>query len=60
MRIPRDIDAEKFANLLSKFGYDITRQTGSHMRLTTMQKGVHHITIPRHKTLKVGLVSAIH
>jgi predicted RNA binding protein YcfA (HicA-like mRNA interferase family) len=37
----------------------VTRQTGSHMRLTTSQGGEHHVTIPRHKSLRVGTLSAI-
>lgn len=45
--------------LLKRYGYEITRQTGSHMRLTTDQKGVHHITIPNHKSLKIGTLSSI-
>jgi predicted RNA binding protein YcfA (HicA-like mRNA interferase family) len=52
MRIPRDVDGEKLAQLLSRFGYEITRQTGSHLRLTTAHSGEHHLTIPRHKALK--------
>jgi len=39
MRIPRDIDGDKLTRLLSKFGYDITRQTGSHVRLMTSLNG---------------------
>ena len=34
-------------------------QTGSHIRLTTEQKGQHHITIPNHIPLKIGTLSAI-
>jgi len=41
MRIPTDVDGEKLSQLLSKFGYEITRQTGSHIRLTTTRKGEH-------------------
>jgi len=38
----------------------ITRQTGSHMRLTSTSKGFeHNITIPRHKPLGVGTLSSI-
>ena len=36
-----------------------TRQTGSHMRLTTPEHGEHHITIPRHESLRIGTVAAI-
>lgn len=59
MRIPRDIGGEELALLLRRFGYRVTRQTGSHMRLTTLQGGEHHITIPRHKPLRVGTLSGI-
>lgn len=59
MRIPRDIEGEKLARLLTKFGYEITRQTGSHIRVTTNRNGEHHLTIPRHKVLKVGTLNAI-
>lgn len=59
MRIPCDIGGEELALLLRRFGYRVTRQTGSHMRLTTLQGGEHHITIPRHKPLRVGTLSGI-
>ncbi|MEK7770741.1 MAG: type II toxin-antitoxin system HicA family toxin [candidate division NC10 bacterium] len=29
-------------------GYRVTRQTGSHLRLTTLERGEHHVTVPRH------------
>ncbi len=59
MRIPRDIGAEDLISLLRAYGYDSTRQTGSHIRLTTVMNGEHHITIPRHKPLRVGTLQAI-
>ena len=59
MKLPRDLDGEKLAKLLRKFGYEITRQTGSHMRLTTHLNGEHHITIPKHRPLKLGTLNSI-
>ena len=59
MRLPREISGKDFAKLLKKYGYEITRQAGSHMRLTTAEKGEHHITIPAHKDLKIGTLSGI-
>ena len=60
MKLPRDMGGEKLAALLDRYGYKITRQTGSHMRLTSTSKGFeHHITIPRHKPLRVGTLSSI-
>lgn len=48
MKLPRDLSGEELAKLLKKYGYEITRQTGSHMRLTTKVRGEHNLTIPRH------------
>ena len=60
MKLPRDVGGEEIAALLGKYGYEITRQTGSHMRLTSTSKGFeHHITIPSHKPLKVGTLDGI-
>lgn len=59
MKIPRDITGIQFAMLLIKYGYNITRQKGSHIRLTTQTSGEHHITIPAHDPLKVGTISSI-
>jgi len=59
MKLPRDIHGDKLAELLNKFGDAITRQTGSHLRLTRLLEEEHHITIPRHKNLKIGTLSSI-
>jgi predicted RNA binding protein YcfA (HicA-like mRNA interferase family) len=44
---------------LGRLGYTPTRQTGSHIRLTCLSHGEHHITIPNHNPLKLGTLSAI-
>jgi predicted RNA binding protein YcfA (HicA-like mRNA interferase family) len=59
MKLPRDISGEELTHLLKKYGYQITRQTGSHIRLTTSVKGEHRITIPNHKPLKIGTLNSI-
>lgn len=59
MRIPRDLSGRELASTLQRCGYEITRQTGSHMRLTTQQGGEHHVTIPNHTDLRVGTLNAI-
>jgi predicted RNA binding protein YcfA (HicA-like mRNA interferase family) len=58
MKLPRDINGIVLANKLKKLGYVITRQTGSHLRLTS-EHGEHHITIPMHSPLKVGTFASI-
>lgn len=59
MRLPRDLSGIELAKKLEHYGYRITRQTGSHMRLTTLMNGEHNITIPQHKELRVGTLKAI-
>jgi len=60
VRLPRDIGGEELASLLGRYGYELTRQTGSHMRLTSVLKGTQHrITIPRQKSLRIGTLSSI-
>jgi predicted RNA binding protein YcfA (HicA-like mRNA interferase family) len=60
MKLPRHIGGEDLIKLLAKFGYEVVRQTGSHVRLKseTMEK-VHFITIPLHKPLKLGTLNNI-
>ncbi|KAF0235971.1 MAG: hypothetical protein FD181_3116 [Prolixibacteraceae bacterium] len=58
-KIPRDITGYELSKLIGQFGYQITRQTGSHIRLTTIENGIHHVTIPNHNPLKIGTLSNI-
>ena len=55
----RDISAADLIKLLKHYGYIITRQSGSHIRLTTTENDEHHITIPDHNPIKIGTLSAI-
>jgi len=59
MRLPRDLSGSDLAQALRKLGYSMTRQTGSHLRLTTAEHGEHHLTIPQHTPLRIGTLSAI-
>jgi predicted RNA binding protein YcfA (HicA-like mRNA interferase family) len=59
MRLPRDLSGHELAQMLQALGYEVTRQTGSHLRLTTTQGGEHHITIPAHQALRIGTLAAI-
>ncbi|HEX8772100.1 MAG TPA: type II toxin-antitoxin system HicA family toxin [Pyrinomonadaceae bacterium] len=59
MKLPRDMSGADLAKALKILGYQVTRQTGSHMRLTTTEGGEHHVTIPRHDPLRVGTLAAI-
>lgn len=59
MKLPRDISGQDLIKYLKVYGYEVTRQSGSHIRLTTIKNGEHHITIPDHSPLKIGTLSSI-
>jgi len=59
MKIPRNISGGQLAKLLEIYEYKLTRQVGSHIRLTTQKNGEHHITIPLHKAIHIGTLNNI-
>lgn len=60
MKLPRDLAAADLEKARRRaFGYQFTRQSGSHRRLTTQTGGEHHLTIPAHNPLKPGTLRAI-
>lgn len=59
MRLPRSLSGAELVKSLRKLGYEVTRQSGSHIRLTTQQQGEHHVTIPNHASLRMGTLAEI-
>ena len=60
MKLPRDISGSQLAAMLRRYGYEPTRQSGSHLRLTSSTNGTaHHITIPQHASVRVGTLARI-
>ena len=59
MKLPRDLSGSELAKALSRIGYRVTRQSGSHIRLTIDVPSQHHVTVPAHDPLKVGTLSGI-
>jgi len=60
MKTPGNLSAQSLIKILSKYGYETTRQKGSHIRLTrNSAEGEHHITIPNHDPLRLGTLSSI-
>lgn len=60
MKLPRDISGDELILILQRFGYQPIRQTGSHVRLScTIAEDTHHITIPKHKNLRLGTLNGI-
>ena len=59
MKLPRDISGKDLIKALTCLNYSVTRQTGSHVRLSTQRDGEHNITIPAHDPIKIGTLNAI-
>lgn len=59
MKLPRNLSSDDLIRSLSRFGYQVTRQTGSHIRLATQENGEHHLTIPAHNPIKIGTLNNI-
>jgi predicted RNA binding protein YcfA (HicA-like mRNA interferase family) len=59
VKIPRDCNGTELVRALKKYGYEVSRQTGSHIQMTTQRGGEHHVTIPNHHPLKVGLLHGV-
>jgi predicted RNA binding protein YcfA (HicA-like mRNA interferase family) len=60
LKLPRDLSGHELAKLLHRYGYEVVRQTGSHLRLRSAHRGSpHQITIPAHNPLKVGTLAGI-
>ncbi len=60
MRLPRDRTGRELSTLLRRrFGYEIVRQSGSHLRLPTLVNGEHRVTVPAGGPLWVDTRAAI-
>jgi predicted RNA binding protein YcfA (HicA-like mRNA interferase family) len=58
-RLPRDLSGEALVRALSRLGFAPTRQTGSHMRLTTQEGGEHHVTVPLRVETLGGILAEV-
>jgi predicted RNA binding protein YcfA (HicA-like mRNA interferase family) len=60
MQVPKNIKGKEVLALLNRhYGYQKTRQIGSHIRATTNQNGQHHVTIPDHSPIKENTLKGI-
>ncbi|UCE39310.1 MAG: type II toxin-antitoxin system HicA family toxin [Thermoplasmata archaeon] len=58
-RLPR-ISGEAVVKVLTKLGYKVVRQKGSHLRLKDPDNPSHKpVTVPLHKSIKPGLLRKI-
>jgi predicted RNA binding protein YcfA (HicA-like mRNA interferase family) len=58
MKVPRGISADRLTKALEQLGYAV-RQKGSHVRMQHPGPPSHSVTVPRHKSLKIGTLHSI-
>jgi predicted RNA binding protein YcfA (HicA-like mRNA interferase family) len=52
VRLPRDTSGPQLVKALAVLDYEVTRQKGSHIRITTQRNGENHEVIPHHHPIK--------
>lgn len=58
-KLPSNISGDKLVKFLTKLGYEIDHQTGSHIILRQNKEPFKRITVPRHPSLAKGTLRAI-
>ena len=58
-KLPRDISGDQLVKGLRRVGDKVTRQKGDHVYLTTREHGEHHVSVPLHNPIKVGMLATI-
>ena len=56
MKLPRDVSGADAVKALRRVGFAVTRQNGSHARLS---KGGRHVTVPQHTSLAPKTLQSI-
>jgi len=60
LKVPRDLQGRDLAAALCRhWGYRQVHQVGSHIILQTDDPGHHRLSVPDHKPLRIGTLSAI-
>ena len=60
MKLPRDASGRQvIAALEESFGYRAVQREGSHVVLQTDSPRRHRLTVPDHKSLRIGTLNAI-
>lgn len=59
MKLPRNVSGDELIRAFRRFGYVVTRQTGSHVTLTWNEAPQHHLSVPMHRPVKTGTLNSI-
>ena len=59
-KTPRDVSGKDLVKVLSKYGYEVLTQSGSHIRMSiNTNDGVKNITVPNHTSIKLCTLMSI-
>ena len=56
MKVPRDVSGHEAVRALIRLGFEVMRQTGSHVQ---MSREGRHVTIPAHDPIRVGALKSV-
>jgi predicted RNA binding protein YcfA (HicA-like mRNA interferase family) len=56
---PPEVNHARVIKLLTKHGYAVVRQRGSHIRLSHQGPPQHHLSVPRHRIVRYGTLHKI-
>lgn len=56
MKLPRNVSGAEAVRALRRLGFEVTRQAGSHVR---MSKGGVHVTVPQHPSFAPRTLQSI-
>jgi predicted RNA binding protein YcfA (HicA-like mRNA interferase family) len=56
MKLPRDISGDEAVRALVRLGFEVKRQSGSHIQMTN---GVRHVTVPAHDPIRIGTLKSM-
>ena len=59
MKLPRNVSGSALQLSLRRLSYEVVRQRGSHVRMTTQVNGEHHEVIPQHNPIRAKTLSSI-
>ena len=59
MKLPRDVSGSTLQLSLRRLGYEVVRQRGFHVRMTTQVNGEHREVIPQRNPIRTKTLSSI-
>ncbi len=59
VKLPRDVSGREVVRAFEKIGYYVDHQKGSHIILKNVDRRLPRLSVPAHKTIRVGLLKKL-